>query len=454
MTPDWEHLWEVGRTVRLTSGIVLYGCFLAWFLSAFATSGTRPARPAAAVYTAVLLVCLYLPYEMASAAAYLAGAAGAFLVCLAVSHDRLLMKLFVFLTFEAVRRAAATAGSCAYIVLSSYIVLPAHADPELQYKMYLVCCAVDVAVQAITGYAALRLVIRYFPDPHGTLTAGEFGLLCVPSASAIVTTQVLHDLRQILDYGKYSVQMESLAGVLVAAAIVSLVATVVMFGKIRAEQKTRTDRELLDGQLASMRDYIAQMERNDRRMAQVRHDVVNHLETIAALQERGDLGDASSYARRMYGELSSAGTAVHTGNPVSDVIISDQKQYAEQHGIRYTADVQFPNGLGIDAFDVGIILHNAGQNAIAAAMQSEDPWVHVRSRVHRRTLLIDVSNSCAKPAVINPSTGRPDTTRPGEHGLGLRNVDSVAERYGGNVQITAGQDTFTISVLLIVPPHS
>ena len=126
-------------------------------------------------------------------------------------------------------------------------------------------------------------------------------------------------------------------------------------------------------------------------------------------------------------------------------------QFAEQHNVRYSADFRFPASLGIDAFDIGIILHNAGQNAIEAARRAEDPWVRVESRVHHKTVLIDISNSCGEPVNINPETGRPDTVKSSGHGIGLRNIESAAEKYSGDVQITAGPDTFMLSIFLSAP---
>lgn len=450
LTEHMEHLWDIAAQVRTSALIVLYGACMAWFLNAFSDRGPGLGRAAGGVYSSILFVCFFVPYEMTATEAYLAAGAGAFLTYLILEHGRPLMNLFACLTFEAIRRIVSTIGSSVYILVSAQLVWPLWTDPEAQYLMFAAVCALQVLSEGAGAYLALRMIVRFFPDPAGTLRTGEFGLLAAPTAAAIVATQVLHELRQILDYGQYSVEVETQALILALVLLASLVAIIVMFGRVRAEQSSETDRQLLEGQIESMRGYIAQMERNDERMARLRHDAANHLETIAALQEKGTLADAHRYARRTYDDMVSVQSAIRTGNPVSDVILDEQQQIAKQRGIRYDTHFRFPSGLGIDAFDLGVILHNAGRNAIEGAAGSEEPWVCVRSTVHNHNVLIEVSNSCPAQVVLHPQTGLPVSTRQGEHGNGLRNIASAAAKYSGSVRAEAGLNTFTLLVLLSI----
>ena len=443
-----EHLWDVTALGRTSAAIVLYGACMAWYLTAFSNRGAIPGRAAGAVYTGVLLTLFFIPDEMAAAAAYALGAAGAFVTYLCLEHGRLLVKLFACIAFEAVRRIASTIGSSVYILVSAQLVWPLWADQEAQYQMFVWVCVLEDLVQGSTAFLALRTVVHFFPDTHGTLHSGEFGLLIAPAAAAIVATQVLHRLSQILDYARLSVEVETQALILAVVVLAALVATIVMFRRVRTEQRNETNRQLLEGQLESMRRYIAQMEQNDARMAALRHDAANHLETIAALQETGALEDARQYAKRTYDDMVAAQSQVRTGNPVSDVILGEQQRTAEQRGVQYDVRFRFPTGLGIDAFDLGTILHNAGQNAIEAAAACKDPWVRVRSTVHNRAVLVEITNSCAQPVPLDKTTGLPVSARTGEHGFGLRNIASAAAKYNGNLRAEASPKSFALLVLL------
>jgi hypothetical protein len=60
-------------------------------------------------------------------------------------------------------------------------------------------------------------------------------------------------------------------------------------------------------------------------------------------------------------------TGVKSGNPVTDVILTEKQKEAKNRGIAFVSDFHYPEETKINAFDVSVILNNAVGNAIEAA---------------------------------------------------------------------------------------
>lgn len=56
-------------------------------------------------------------------------------------------------------------------------------------------------------------------------------------------------------------------------------------------------------------------------------------------------------------------------------------------------------------------------------------------------ILLEIENSCQKKGLFRKGTG-------------LLNIQTIAEKYHGAMNIKAQNNSFLLSVLLIIPPHS
>lgn len=144
-----------------------------------------------------------------------------------------------------------------------------------------------------------------------------------------------------------------------------------------------------------------------------------------------------------------------TGNAVTDVIVNDKWRKAERLGIRFEADFQYAGE--IPAFDIGIILNNLLDNVIEACEKTEREkrFVSVVLKRKKQFLLIDIENSFDGTIKLQGNRQLPLTTKESnvpdmmvEHGIGLKNVSDIAERYYGGVNIKVEKNIFHITVML------
>ena len=203
-------------------------------------------------------------------------------------------------------------------------------------------------------------------------------------------------------------------------------------------------------QTQAIRARIREMEQFYAQIRSLKHEMRGHLHNILGLTGRGAYSELEDYITRMDDSMTGLELTVQTGNPVTDVIVGDTRQRCLATGVRFEAAFHFPEPGSYDAFDVGVILQNLLQNAQEACgkVSEGERYIALTGRRRGRFFLIEVKNSYAGEVMFAPD-GLPVTTK-GEpmHGIGLSNVRRAAEKYMGELELKAGRQEFSATVLL------
>ena len=205
-------------------------------------------------------------------------------------------------------------------------------------------------------------------------------------------------------------------------------------------------------QTQAIRSRIHEAEQFYARIRQLKHEMRNHLANIKGLAQSGEYAGLESYIARMDGSMSGLELTLRTGNPVTDVIVSDARRRSLELGIRFQAEFHYPEPGAYDAFDVGIILQNLLQNALEACekVREGERFIVLTGTKKGRFFLIEVKNSFAGEVVFGQD-GLPVTTKQEDvpmHGLGLSNVRREAEKYMGELELKTDRREFSAAVLL------
>jgi len=208
-------------------------------------------------------------------------------------------------------------------------------------------------------------------------------------------------------------------------------------------------------QVKAMKQRLEEAENFYGSIRKVRHEMKNHMANIKGLAETGQYGEIDKYVRRMDASMQALEYKYVTGNAVTDVIINDKWRRAEKAGIRFEADFRYRGGIPV--FDLGIILDNLLDNAIEACEKLErgKGFIRLDLKQKKQFLLITVENSFDGVLSMQEDNSLPHTTKQSvcpeivtEHGIGLKNVHDMAERYYGGVKIKVEKDIFHVTVML------
>ena len=313
-------------------------------------------------------------------------------------------------------------------------------------------------------YVVLAFVLLYFGQfflkkiyhSHRELSNLELFLLLLPECSVFFARSIVISYIQLYNQGIADGSIKSnIPGNLYHLlyyifSYFVVLAQVYLYEKIKAHQEEISQNIILQKQMEEIREQVGRVERYYGELRAVRHDIGNHLQTIGNLLEGGEKESAVSYMKKMKEEYEFLPVEIKSGNPVTDVILTEKMRRAKEQGIYFESNFIFPERMKIDAFDLSILLHNAIDNAIEAADAASDKKrIAVFSSVNQSVFLIRIENSSSGQLFVNKGEELPRTTKaePG-HGMGLKLILRTAKKYDGDIRLSQEGDTVTLEIML------
>ena len=218
-------------------------------------------------------------------------------------------------------------------------------------------------------------------------------------------------------------------------SLLSIVAIIVLYQRLNESREKAFATKSLKKQMDDMRCHMEQVEQMQEKVRALKHDMGNHLSVILRLSENGEKKELEEYIGSLRETYKKTDFTIKTGNPVTDVILSEYAGRFHNAGIGYEFDFKYPDGTKINAFDVSVILTNALQNALEASGVYVNPCVKVKSVIHDNVFIINVRN-CTSRKIMMTEEGIPITTKKTQgHGYGLKNIRSIAGKYKGDIEI-------------------
>lgn len=203
-----------------------------------------------------------------------------------------------------------------------------------------------------------------------------------------------------------------------------------------------------------IRKKIEYTEKYQEQIRTLRHDMAGKLMILKSFLDGGRYKDASKFLSEMDIELSSGAVKYSTGNAVTDVVINEAAAICEKKSCIFDCDFSFTEDKGITAIDMAIILNNLLDNAIEAitAIPADERYIRLSGASKDNFYLIRIENSYDGEVIRNKDNGiiskkktNPDSK---SHGIGLKSVANIAEKYLGALDIKTQDKTFEVKVML------
>ena len=445
---------DISLTLTMIITILVYSVGLMQFLKPFTKS--RLARYlTGAAYAAVMLTMFFLPQEFNNLLAYGAGVVGAFAVFTLLDRRNYAQKLFLAFSFFSIRWLTAAVGTSiwlkAYGWTCGFVIDAFMFEPDKQVAAYIVYDAVEGCIMAGIMLLLITIFHKVYVSKNEKMSVKEAFLLMLPSVAGVFNYRILLYFNSI-DTREINISPYDLISfIFYLVSYTSLVAVIYFYEQIKAGQRKEKENAMLVMQTDNIRDYISGAESLYRDIRAIRHDMRNHLAVLESLHERGENEAFENYlteARERIGRDS----GIASGDPVTDVILTEKQSEAAKHGITLDCDFRYPTDFSGAALDMSIILNNALNNAIEAAEKcpENERNIAISSSRKKNAFIITVTNSCTGVELTDseiPATTKSDSEN---HGFGLLNIKNTAEKYGGGVGIECKGGVFTLTVMLML----
>ena len=321
---------------------------------------------------------------------------------------------------------------------------------------------------SILCYRSLKKIIQSFREKEYAVQRTELFFIIAPSMAGLLICVLLRIIVITIEngmpeliYNKYPVLILLVPAILILC-LLTIIYGVKLFQDMIYLNRERNSRAILEKQVSSMQEQIAEMEHVHSGIRSMKHDMKNTLTVIMQLADKN--GNAENTELHAYlSELNQTFDRLEfrfkTGNTVVDTLLG-MKYHEIMRTIPdlqlYADKLLFPDNLVIQSYDIGVILGNALDNAIEAckkqkaAEQGAETFIRLYSFSKRKMFFIRVENSFDGEVIRRQGAEFPTTTKPDQkvHGIGLTNIKNTAEKYHGGVDWTVKNRVFTLTVML------
>lgn len=456
-----------------------------------------------AAYFVMVVVYLCVPTEVHAFIVYLVAILAAFLVLRMLEKENRQVKFLLCYIFFSVRWVASSLSTeltyFAEVRIEEWVILRSGISQESMMRtLYFIFCGarvIECVLTALIVYGICKGIERMFFFNRNGMEKKEMLLLMLPATLGMLyfisnernVIVVLEKTdRYLSDMIPEFTLMESAMEIILIAAIMSMLW---LYQKLKQEQAKKQSDRLLLQEVRSMRAHVAEVEQLHDGLRGLRHDMRNHISVLQGLMKRGAFGQAQAYldslGRSYTGEAGKSGavyagkqpeekgmgdagrqpegeatehgagkavreTEIMTGNPVTDVILSEHRHRITEAGMMFEADFHYPDSAEVDAFDLSVIFDNALTNAREATPRGGR--IRIRSFREHQAYLIVIENTFEGELTGRGADGLLMTTKQPaeEHGFGLRHIKTVVERYHGAMTIEQKGDTVVLSMMLCI----
>lgn len=216
-----------------------------------------------------------------------------------------------------------------------------------------------------------------------------------------------------------------------------------MFEYINSVNERKIEDQLIKQQNSYYNRQFELMRESNEKLHSLRHDLKNHmmyLQSSALIDE-----NKSDYKKKLDSMLSNNEYA-RSGNLVIDSILNVKINQAIEKGFEFKLKLIVPEKLDIKETDLVILLGNMIDNSIEHCSESKKE-IKLAIRYEYGIVYFDSSNASEKINIVNGKiiTSKADKDN---HGIGMKNIRRVVEKYNGEILIENENNTFRISILL------
>lgn len=195
------------------------------------------------------------------------------------------------------------------------------------------------------------------------------------------------------------------------------------------------------------KELTEEVQRMQGQIRALKHDMKNHTLVILSYLEEGKSEEAKYYAGELLGKLNKMYTYVNVGNALLNYILNNKLSKAKEQGCEIKAEIENLPFSYMDSVDFSALLNNLLDNAAEGALNSQKKKLEVSISTQMGFDVISVRNSIVDSVLtLNPQFI--STKTEAGHGFGMKQIQSIVEKYHGNMDIYEKENMFVVNIML------
>ncbi len=328
-----------------------------------------------------------------------------------------------------------------YIVI---VVLATHLLPYVNLEFFSPRYFVYVRVLvSFAEYVMILMISNGFDESRGQEQPVMFWIMTtiVPLGSLVIFSML---------FGHNGLSANAVSIIGVALIIIDALIFAMYIQLNRMYNKAIEDSRVIE-QNRLYKEQIAVINEAYESVRDVKHNIINDLNSIKILLEAGEKDKVDEYIDNILGSAGFNIAYINSGNRIMDGILNYKCQAAKQQGVEVRVNLIVPQKLSMDEFDLSNIIGNLLDNAVRAA-QNADKKVDMEIRYNNKgMIIINVVNRYVDELNMdergNLLTTKEDVSK---HGIGLKSIRKIVDKYSGEIKIETENNIFAVTILMCV----
>lgn len=217
------------------------------------------------------------------------------------------------------------------------------------------------------------------------------------------------------------------------------------FDRIKSTLELKNQNEAAETKMELQKQYYNLLDEHQKEINALRHDMEKHIMLIKELQNEGHKEISESYIHDLERQMAFISYVIHTSEPVVSALLTIEAKKAASCGIRMNLEVKLISKVKISPADLCVLIGNVFDNAIKACMMlpsDSDKYINAEIFQKGSMLLISVKNPYFPEGKKETKNDR--------HGYGLKNIEKVIKKYGGDKPMIS-KDNGIFYIRIIIP---
>lgn len=234
-------------------------------------------------------------------------------------------------------------------------------------------------------------------------------------------------------------------------AIILLGINIIVFYIYDSLQKTMNEKhrlEVLEEQNKSYENQLKLYQESVQKDRILRHDLKNHMFKIKDYALSENIDELKKYIDSTIESMNIQGVVCNTGNQEIDSILNYKCQKLKQLGTELHFDLNIPNEIKVENFDLTKLFGNLLDNVSDAIEKAKEKIVYIKINFDMGVLSVCIRNTFN--GQISVENGELQTTKEDseKHGFGFKSVKEVVEKYNGQIEYNYDEKVFSVFIVL------
>ncbi|MBR6697850.1 MAG: GHKL domain-containing protein [Lachnospiraceae bacterium] len=265
----------------------------------------------------------------------------------------------------------------------------------------------------------------------------------IPIYTIITILAIVKSFKSLEDAG----QLMVLYMVSFGLVIVNLVVFYLLSDIVKKEIRLK-DKEVLEVQGKSQLEMYSKLNENYEKQQKRVHEFKNHIMCIENMIQNKEYVEAEKYLNNIDDAYTTVGNVIDTNHIIINSVINTKYVEMLEKDITFIPVLSDLSAINMDAKDVVVLLSNLLNNAIEACEKCDNKLIKLKFLFEGESVIISVNNTHDNLIIRagdNFITSKKHES--GEHGIGIKNIIDIIEKYKGKYVIKNDDNEFNFSII-------